>query len=129
MSEIVLIKFLQWFTKNQHSAHEFSGTPLSSSGFIFLLGYIKIVWRYIPTVLKQISIVIVVPCSADVKAPTYYLFLRSLWTLILVSPIHLSRHSCIRSLHMKLAFCEMFGWQLSNCGFFLENQRQFFHGT
>ena len=21
------------------------------------------------------------------------------------------------------------GWQLSNCGFFLENQRQFFHGT
>ena len=20
-------------------------------------------------------------------------------------------------------------WQLSNCGFFLENQRQFFHGT
>ena len=23
----------------------------------------------------------------------------------------------------------MLGWQLSNCGFFLENQRQFFHGT
>ena len=21
------------------------------------------------------------------------------------------------------------GWQLNNCGFFLENQRQFFHGT
>ena len=23
----------------------------------------------------------------------------------------------------------LLGWQLSNCGFFLENQRQFFHGT
>ena len=24
---------------------------------------------------------------------------------------------------------KLLGWQLSNCGFFLENQRQFFHGT
>ena len=23
----------------------------------------------------------------------------------------------------------LLGWQLSNCGFFLQNQRQFFHGT
>ena len=26
-------------------------------------------------------------------------------------------------------FVHILGWQLSNCGFFLENQRQFFHGT
>ena len=24
---------------------------------------------------------------------------------------------------------QVLGWQLSNCGFFLENQRQFFHRT
>ena len=33
----------------------------------------------------------------------------------------------------KIAFSNdtilILGWQLSNCGFFLENQRQFFHGT
>ena len=34
--------------------------------------------------------------------------------------------------HLKGKFIltlELLGWQLSNCGFFLENQRQFFHGT
>ena len=29
----------------------------------------------------------------------------------------------------KCSVTNLLGWQLSNCGFFLENQRQFFHGT
>ena len=30
---------------------------------------------------------------------------------------------------IKIGLMDILGWQLSNCGFFLENQRQFFHGT
>ena len=28
-----------------------------------------------------------------------------------------------------ICILNVLGWQLSNCGFFLENQRQFFYGT
>ena len=31
--------------------------------------------------------------------------------------------------HKQISNTNILGWQLSNCGFFLENQRQFFHGT
>ena len=33
------------------------------------------------------------------------------------------------SCYIRIFLNEILGRQLSNCGFFLENQRQFFHGT
>lgn len=59
--------------ESEHSAHEFGGAPFSSSRFMRFLGYINIGGKYVPAALKQISIVIVVPRSADVKPPTYFL--------------------------------------------------------
>ena len=35
----------------------------------------------------------------------------------------------IRISYIRTVRIILLGWQLSNCGFFLENQRQFFHGT
>ena len=38
----------------------------------------------------------------------------------------------ISYIYMYISFIcilNVLGWQLSNCGFFLENQRQFFYGT
>ena len=37
--------------------------------------------------------------------------------------------SSLRIFTPSLYYYDVLGWQLSNCGFFLENQRQFFHGT
>ena len=43
--------------------------------------------------------------------------------------LHLTHSNNFFHQKHKYFALEILGWQLSNCGFFLENQRQFFHGT
>lgn len=80
-------------TEFEQSAHEFCGTQMNCLCFIRFLAYINIGRTYVTAALK-LSMVIVVPRSADVKARTCF-FLWQLPPFILVLALlkHRSRHN------------------------------------